>query len=79
MLRLDTDLLKERAAAKGDMTHEEIARRAGIDRSTVTRLFAGTVPSLVNTTALAWAYEIALDDLVPKANAPAGIKVEVSA
>lgn len=66
MLRLDTDLLKDRAADKGDHTHEEIARRAGIDRSVVTRLFAGSVPSLVNVTALAWAYEIPLDSLVPK-------------
>ncbi|MGV9913449.1 helix-turn-helix domain-containing protein [Streptomyces tendae] len=75
MLRLDIDLLKQRAASKGDTTHEEIATRAGIDRSVVTRAFSGSVPSLANTTALAWAYDIALDDLVPKAEP----KVEVPA
>ncbi|MEU6595407.1 helix-turn-helix transcriptional regulator [Streptomyces sp. NPDC046881] len=72
---MDTDLLRKRAAAQGDETHEEIARRAGIDRSAVTRVFAGTVPTLANTTALAWAYEISLDDLVPKVET----KVEVPA
>ncbi|MFI2434751.1 helix-turn-helix domain-containing protein [Streptomyces sp. NPDC018693] len=75
MLRLDTELLKTRAAAKGDNTHEEIARRADVDRSVVTRLFSGSVPSLANVTALAWAYEIPLDELVPKAEP----KVEVPA
>ncbi|MEV5930069.1 helix-turn-helix domain-containing protein [Streptomyces cellulosae] len=75
MLRLDTKLLKAEAAKKGDETHEEIARRAGIDRSAVTRLFLGTVPSLANITALAWAYDIPLDDLVPKS----GEAVEVPA
>ncbi|MXM66736.1 helix-turn-helix domain-containing protein [Streptomyces sp. HUCO-GS316] len=65
MLRLDTDLLREKAAEKGDLTHGEIATRAGIDRSVVTRLFSGQVPSLPNLTALAWAYGIKLDDLVP--------------
>jgi predicted transcriptional regulator len=73
LLRLDTELLRQRAAAKGDVTHEDIARRAEIDRSVVTRLFSGSVPSLVNVTAIAWAYEISLDDLVPKVEA----KVEV--
>ncbi|GGQ49469.1 hypothetical protein GCM10010250_21220 [Streptomyces althioticus] len=68
MLRLDTKLLKAEAAKKGDETHEEIARRAGIDRSAVTRLFLGTVPSLANVTALAWAYDIPLDALVPKSS-----------
>ncbi|MDX3345994.1 helix-turn-helix transcriptional regulator [Streptomyces sp. ME02-6987-2C] len=75
MLRLDTDLLRARAAKRGDTTHEDIARRAGIERSTVTRIFSGTVPTLVNVTALAWAYDIPLDNLVPKAEP----KVEVPA
>lgn len=65
VLRLDTELLRERAAAKGDTLHEEIARRAGIDRSVVSRLFSGAIPTLANLTALAWAYDIRLDDLVP--------------
>ncbi|MER7739944.1 helix-turn-helix transcriptional regulator [Streptomyces sp. NPDC096538] len=74
MLRLDTTLLKAEAAKKGDETHEEIARRAGIDRSAVTRLFLGsTVPSLPNVTALAWAYGIPLDDLVPKEGNAVGV------
>ncbi|MEU7323314.1 helix-turn-helix transcriptional regulator [Streptomyces griseoviridis] len=73
MLRLDTDLLRSRAAAIGDGTHAEIARRAGIDRSVVTRLFSGTVPSLFNLTAIAWAYGIALDDLVPNAETKAEV------
>jgi transcriptional regulator with XRE-family HTH domain len=77
LLRLDTDLLKKRAADRGDNTHEEIARRAGIDRSSVTRLFSGTLPSLPNITALAWAYDIPLDELVPKAKAPADAKIGV--
>ncbi|MEU1853639.1 helix-turn-helix transcriptional regulator [Streptomyces sp. NPDC019990] len=72
---MDIDLLKKKAAAHGDVTHEEIARRAGIDRSAVTRVFAGTVPTLANTTALAWAYDIKLDELVPRARD----KVEVPA
>jgi hypothetical protein len=66
VVRLDIGLLKEQAIAKGDLTHGEIALRAGIDRSTVTRVLAGTVPSLANTTALAWAYGISLDELVPR-------------
>jgi transcriptional regulator with XRE-family HTH domain len=65
VLRLDTELLKEKAKAKGDRTHEEIASRAGIDRSVVTRLFSGAIPSLANLTSLAWAYGIPLDQLVP--------------
>ncbi|KQW13596.1 helix-turn-helix transcriptional regulator [Streptomyces sp. Root369] len=66
LLRLDIALLKAKAAEKGDITHDEIARRAEIDRSVVTRLFLGKVPSLVNITALAWAYDIPLDELVPR-------------
>ncbi|WP_181387249.1 helix-turn-helix transcriptional regulator [Streptomyces sp. Act143] len=73
MLRLDTELLKARAAEKGDLTHEEIARRAGIDRSVVTRVFNGSVPTLPNVTAIAWAYGIALDELVPKAEDAVGV------
>lgn len=76
MLRLDIDLLKERAAGKGDLTQEEIASRAGIDRSVVSRLFSGAIPSLANLTALAWAYDIRLDDLVPpqtQATEPEGV------
>lgn len=65
MLRLDIDLLRQRAAEHGDLWHEEIARRAGIDRSVVSRLFNGAIPTLANLTALAWAYDIKLDDLVP--------------
>ncbi|MFJ5038027.1 helix-turn-helix domain-containing protein [Streptomyces parvulus] len=67
MLRLDTDLVKNKAHGQGDVTHEDIAIRAGIDRSSVTRFFAGTVPTLPTVTALAWAYGIKLDDLVLKA------------
>ncbi|MFJ1606936.1 helix-turn-helix domain-containing protein [Streptomyces sp. NPDC088253] len=63
---VDTDLLKTRAAAMGDVSHEEIAHRAGVNRSTVTRMFLGTVPTVPNLAALAWAYEISLDELVPK-------------
>lgn len=66
MLYINIELLRERAAARNDVTHEEIAQRAGIDRSLVSRLFAGTVPKLATVTALAWAYKIKLDDLVPK-------------
>ncbi|MFF5968151.1 helix-turn-helix domain-containing protein [Streptomyces collinus] len=73
MLRLDTELLKEKANAKGDTTHDQIARRAGIDRSVVTRVFMGNIPTLVNVTAIAWAYEISLDDLVPKVEAKVGV------
>ena len=62
---LNTDLLWSRAAARGDTDYQAIATRAGLNRSVVSRLFAGAIPTLANLTALAWAYNIRLDDLVP--------------
>jgi len=66
---LDTDLLWRRAAARGDSDFQAIATRAGLNRSVVSRLFAGAIPTLANLTALARAYDLKLDDLVPAQDA----------
>ncbi|MYR58858.1 helix-turn-helix domain-containing protein [Streptomyces sp. SID625] len=79
MLRLDIELLKQRASERGDATHDDIAQRAGIARSVVTRIFGGSVPTLPNATALAWAYGITLDEFVPQPAISTAAKAEVSA
>ena len=67
MLRLRTDVLREKATEAGDATDEAIARRAGVQRTTITRLLAGeNTPSLPTLVRLGAAYGIALDDLVAK-------------
>ncbi|WP_328436103.1 helix-turn-helix transcriptional regulator [Streptomyces sp. NBC_00425] len=64
---LQTGVLLERATSRGDLTHDDIAKRAGIDRSAVSRLLAGRgVPTLPIVTALAWAYGIELDTFIPR-------------
>ncbi|WP_030672205.1 helix-turn-helix domain-containing protein [Streptomyces sp. NRRL B-1347] len=73
MLHLDTDVLKAKAKEAGHLTHEQIAAHAGIDRSAVSRFFAGrSTPSLPTVVSLARAYGLMLDDLVP---APAADEV----
>lgn len=68
---VDTQVLLARADGMGDLTHEDIARRAGIERSVVTRLLQGGVPKLATVTALAWAYGIDLNELIPRPATPA--------
>lgn len=68
-LRLRVDVITDRAAARGDLTHHAIAMRTGLRQSTISRLVAGqTVPSLPTLAALAAAYDTTLDDLVDRGN-----------
>lgn len=64
-LRLRTDVLNEKAEEAGDRTSNAIAKRAGVQASTITRLVAGeTTPTVATLVALGNAYKISLDDLV---------------
>lgn len=64
-IRLRADVLCKKADAAGDITTIAIARRAGVDASTVSRLIAGeTTPTVATLLALGDAYQISLDDLV---------------
>lgn len=66
MCRLNVDLLKKRAAEMGDRDNQQIADRAGISRSVVSRTLSGGMPKLPTLFALARAYGISLDDaLIP--------------
>lgn len=60
------DVLSEKAEEVGDCTPQAIARRAGVQASTITRLIAGeTTPTVATLVALRDAYKIgSLDDLV---------------
>lgn len=65
MLRLATDVLREKATEAGHETQEDIAGHAGIDRSALSRLMAGrTTPTLATVRRLAMAYDVPMDDLV---------------
>lgn len=65
MLRLATDVLREKAHQAGHETQEDIAGHAGIDRSALSRLMAGrTTPTLATVRRLAMAYGVPMDDLV---------------
>ncbi|MFM9590797.1 helix-turn-helix domain-containing protein [Streptomyces scabiei] len=62
MCRLNVSLLRQRAAEMGDRDNQQIADRAGISRSVVSRTLNGTLPKLPTLFALARAYGISLDD-----------------
>lgn len=64
MCRLNVSLLKQRAEEMGDRDNQQIADRAGISRSVVSRTLAGGMPKLPTLVALARAYGISLDDVL---------------
>ncbi|MFD3978365.1 helix-turn-helix domain-containing protein [Streptomyces griseus] len=64
-LRLNADVVWEKAAERGDVTLDAIAQRAGLDESTMSRLIAGrTTPQTASLVALKTAYAISLDALL---------------
>ncbi|MFD9903847.1 helix-turn-helix domain-containing protein [Streptomyces sp. NPDC059063] len=72
MFHLDTERLREEARKAGHWTHGEIAEHAGVDRSAVTRLLGGQLPTVPTLCRLARAYGIPLDDFVLGPDVPAG-------
>ncbi|MFZ4266512.1 helix-turn-helix domain-containing protein [Streptomyces arboris] len=64
-LRLKADVLNRKAEAAGDLTMYDIAQRAGVRESTISRLLSGrTTPTLSTLAAVAVAYGTTLDELV---------------
>ncbi|WP_237309810.1 helix-turn-helix domain-containing protein [Streptomyces sp. AMCC400023] len=64
MCRLNVDLIRQRAAEMGDRNNQQIADRAGLSRSVVSRTLAGSLPEVTNLVRLARAYGIRLDDVL---------------
>lgn len=76
MLRLNMTVLKRKARSLGDCTVEEIARRAGINKSSLHRLAAGeTEPSLSTVWKLRSAYGGRLESLISDDTATAPVSV----
>lgn len=63
--RLRTDVLRDKAGEAGDSTDAEIAERAGVNQSTISRLLAGeTKPSVRTLYALSGAYDVPMNELL---------------
>lgn len=64
-LVLRTAYLREKAGEAGDISDAEIARRAGVRQSTITRLLTGqTMPTIHTLWVLGTAYRVPMDELI---------------
>jgi transcriptional regulator with XRE-family HTH domain len=76
-VRLDVATLKKQAEKAGDLTDYAIARRTGLQQSTISRLLTEeTSPSLASLVRFRTAYRISLDDLVPDDAAAVGVPAQ---
>ena len=75
--RLRTKRLQEAAAARGDLTNYAIAKRTGINQTTLSRNCRGIAsPATKTLLTLAATYGLSLDDLVEHQAEAAGSEVQ---
>ncbi|MGC4947802.1 helix-turn-helix domain-containing protein [Streptomyces sp. DT224] len=68
--RLDVDAVRRRAKRAGDLTDGAIARRVGVERTTISRLMSDrTAPSLRTVVLLGRAYSVTVEDLLMEVEA----------
>jgi transcriptional regulator with XRE-family HTH domain len=75
--RLRSERLHEVAAARGDHSNYAIAKRTGINQTTLSRICRGVAaPATKTLLTLATAYGLSLDDLVERQAEAAGFEVQ---
>ena len=78
--RLRSERLHEVAAARGDHSNYAIAKRTGINQTTLSRICRGVAaPATKTLLTLAATYDLSLDDLVERQVTGAASKVQLEA